>query len=464
MHNSNKLSFFSLYHLFSDVVALILSFFITYHAATQLTTLNDIRMYSWVVVVYIPLWMFVMGSAGMYNQTTFTYYDRIFKNTLRASLFSSVVIIVMMYAIKDEMYNKIFFFTFFLITIIIVLIEKYLLLYTFKFDSINKPKQVLVIGIDSMYDKFNYYVNKTNIKLNVATYINVDENQDLSENSNLGDINRFQDLLRAKVIDEIYFALPIKYFKEIQKYVLIGEERGITSRILLDLIETKFSRVNVASLGTLPMITFHSVSLNKLQLFIKRVIDVVGATVGIVITSVLWLGAGIAIKINSPGPVFFSQERVGTNGRVFKLYKFRSMYIDAEERKKEMEDQNEMADNFMFKIENDPRMTPVGKFIRRTSIDELPQFINVLKGDMSLVGTRPPTVDEVKIYKNYHLRRISIKPGITGMWQVTGRSAIKDFDEVVKLDTRYIDQWSVGLDIKIILKTILVVLRKNGAC
>ena len=463
MHNSNKLSFFSLYHLLGDIAVLIFSYLIAYHVSTQLIALSNIKVYIWIVIIYIPLWIFVMGITGMYNQTTFTYYDRIFRNTLVASLFSYSVIFALRYAIKSEIYNIILLHNFILIAIVIILIEKYLLLHVVKFNSINISKQVIVIGIDSMYVKFNYYVNKTNIKLNVVTYISIDENQYLNHDSSLIDMEKFQQVLSDHVIDEIYFALPIKYFKEIQEYVLIAEERGITSRILLDLIETKFSRVNVASLGTLPMITFHSVSLNKLQLFIKRIIDIAGATFGIIITSVLWIGAAIAIKISSPGPVIFTQDRVGRNGRVFKLYKFRSMYMDAEERKKEMEDKNEMTDKYMFKMKNDPRMTLIGRFIRRTSIDELPQFFNVLKGDMSLVGTRPPTVDEVKMYKNYHRRRISIKPGITGMWQVAGRSAIRDFDEVVKLDTKYIDQWSVWLDIKIILKTIVVVFRKGGA-
>ena len=151
------------------------------------------------------------------------------------------------------------------------------------------------------------------------------------------------------------------------------------------------------------------------------------------------------------------------NGRIFKLYKFRSMYIDAEERKKELASQNEMSGDLMFKLKNDPRVTKIGKFLRKASIDEFPQFLNVLKGDMSLVGTRPPTVDEVRHYKSYHRRRISIKPGITGMWQVSGRNAITNFDEVVTLDTKYIDQWSVWLDLKIIIKTVFVVLAKRGA-
>lgn len=191
--------------------------------------------------------------------------------------------------------------------------------------------------------------------------------------------------------------------------------------------------------------------------------DIVTGVVGIIVASPIMIITAIAIKLDSPGPVLFRQTRVGQNGRHFKIYKFRSMYIDAEERKKELLAQNELQGGVMFKMKEDPRVTRVGKFIRRTSIDELPQFFNVVQGTMSLVGTRPPTLDEVEKYESRQWRRISIKPGLTGMWQVSGRSNIKDFDEIVELDTEYIDNWSLWLDIKIVLKTVLVVLRHNDA-
>ena len=195
--------------------------------------------------------------------------------------------------------------------------------------------------------------------------------------------------------------------------------------------------------------------------FGKRLIDTVLSLIAFIILSPLLLITALAVKISSPGPVLFKQQRLGLHGKVFTIYKFRSMYKDAEERKKELESQNEM-NGFMFKMKDDPRITKVGKFIRKTSIDELPQFYNVLKGDMSLVGTRPPTVDEFRQYESHQKRRLSAKPGITGLWQVSGRNEIKDFEDVVKLDVQYIDNWSIGLDIKIILKTIKVVFEKGG--
>ena len=171
--------------------------------------------------------------------------------------------------------------------------------------------------------------------------------------------------------------------------------------------------------------------------------------------------------VQSPGPIFFSQVRIGKNGKKFKLYKFRSMYMDAEERKKELMSQNRVQGGMMFKIENDPRIIGgakgIGNFIRKYSIDEFPQFWNVLKGDMSLVGTRPPTVDEWEKYDLHHRARLSIKPGITGMWQVSGRSEITDFEEVVQLDRDYITDWSIGLDIRTLFKTVWVVFDKKGS-
>lgn len=211
------------------------------------------------------------------------------------------------------------------------------------------------------------------------------------------------------------------------------------------------------------------------DLMLKRFMDITGGMIGCFITGILFIFVAPAIYIASPGPIFFSQERVGKNGKRFKMYKFRSMYMDAEERKAELMKDNKLGNEKMFKLDFDPRVignkvlsdgthkTGIGDFIRRTSIDEFPQFFNVLKGDMSIVGTRPPLISETNFYELHHHARLAIKPGITGMWQVSGRSDITDFEEVVRLDKEYIANWNIGLDIKILLKTILVVLRKDGS-
>ena len=198
------------------------------------------------------------------------------------------------------------------------------------------------------------------------------------------------------------------------------------------------------------------------EMLLKRMMDIAGSIVGILIAGIALVIFAPVIKKQAPGPVLFSQERVGKNGRIFRIYKIRSMYIDAEERKSDLMEHNEM-EGLMFKMTDDPRIFPAGHFIRKYSIDELPQFWNVLKGEMSLVGTRPPTVDEVEHYQLHHRGRLGIKPGLTGMWQVSGRNDITDFEEVVALDTRYISEWSLSLDLKILFRTIQVVLSGDGS-
>ncbi|NES71781.1 MAG: sugar transferase, partial [Okeania sp. SIO2D1] len=193
----------------------------------------------------------------------------------------------------------------------------------------------------------------------------------------------------------------------------------------------------------------------------KRLIDILGALVGLAITGVFAIPVFIVMQFDSPGPLFFSQVRCGFKGKTFWIRKFRSMVVDAEKLKHLVK--NEAKGN-IFKNEKDPRITRIGRFLRRTSLDELPQFWNVLKGDMSLVGTRPPTLDEVKNYEAHHWHRLDIKPGMTGEWQVNGRSSVKDFEEIVRMDIDYQQKWSIAYDLKLIWKTIWVVFNKSGAC
>jgi len=206
----------------------------------------------------------------------------------------------------------------------------------------------------------------------------------------------------------------------------------------------------------------HTVELDPDQVLFKRIFDIMGGLVGLSVLVVFYPVLAAAIKLTSPGPVFFKQVRVGKNGKRFVIYKFRSMHVDAEKRRGELEADNELR-GAVFKIKDDPRITPVGGIIRKLSLDELPQFINVVKGEMSLVGTRPPTPEEVSGYQKWHHRRISIRPGMTGLWQVSGRNRVEDFDEIVKLDLKYIDSWSIWLDITIILRTVVVLFRRDEA-
>lgn len=270
------------------------------------------------------------------------------------------------------------------------------------------------------------------------------------------------DYIRTSAIDEVFISVNNYPVREIEDIILTLQHMGIVVNVNIQTFGLKTREKALREFGTHSVLTYSTNMFDNTSLFLKRGMDIIGSLVGLLFTAVLMVIVGPMIYLESPGPVIFSQIRIGKNGRRFKIYKFRSMYMDAEERKKELMEQNEMQGQ-MFKIANDPRITKVGAFIRRTSIDEFPQFYNVFKGDMSLVGTRPPTEDEFLHYTNEQKRRLSLKPGITGLWQVSGRSDITDFDEVVKLDLQYIDNWSVWQDIKIIGKTIWTVIRASGA-
>ena len=264
--------------------------------------------------------------------------------------------------------------------------------------------------------------------------------------------------------DEVLIVLPEG--REIpQKVFDAFTEMGITIHVkIADVNEKQGKNQTVERMENYTVITTCINMASAGQLILKRIMDICGGLVGCILTGIIFLFVAPAIYIKSPGPIFFSQYRVGKNGRKFKIYKFRSMYMDAEERKKELMEQNKVKDGMMFKMDDDPRIIKgIGHFIRKTSIDEFPQFWNVLKGDMSMVGTRPPTLDEWEKYSPRHRIRMATKPGLTGMWQVSGRSNITDFEEVVKLDERYIREWNFALDIKIILKTVGNMVSGDGA-
>lgn len=275
-------------------------------------------------------------------------------------------------------------------------------------------------------------------------------------------IHNLTERLITDPFDEVFINTPNIPQKKMEDIIRGFEEMGITTHYNLELPDVGKAATAVGDFLDYTVITYSMFRSSYKRLFIKRIVDIVGGLVGLIFTGIISLFLAPAIKLDSPGPVFFSQVRIGKNGRRFKIYKFRSMYIDAEERKKDLEANNEM-NGLMFKMEDDPRVTKIGKFIRKTSLDEFPQFLNILKGDMSLVGTRPPTEAEFQKYNEHYRRRLSMTPGLTGLWQISGRSDIQDFDEVVKLDLKYIDNWSLTEDFIILLKTVGVVLFGKGA-
>ena len=272
----------------------------------------------------------------------------------------------------------------------------------------------------------------------------------------------FADIIRNRTVDEVVFALEGDRGICLNHYLDICRKMGVPTRILPALWNPGDKTLSIEKCQDVPFLTLRTSNFNASGLLYKRLLDLAGGLIGSAIFLIMYPFVAVAVKLDSKGPVIFKQKRTGSHGRVFNLYKFRTMYEDAEKRRAELMAGNEM-NGAMFKMADDPRITRVGQWLRKTSIDEFPQFLNVLRGEMSLVGTRPPMIEEVEAYQPQHLKRISAKPGITGLWQVSGRNKITDFEKVVELDCKYLDHWRFSDDIKILFKTILVVLQRKGA-
>jgi exopolysaccharide biosynthesis polyprenyl glycosylphosphotransferase len=279
----------------------------------------------------------------------------------------------------------------------------------------------------------------------------------------VSDFDGFQSFLKDHVVDEVIICTPIKsFYDRSSRIVTQCEQQGITTRFASDLFKPTIGRSRVEQVNENSLVTIDTGGMRGPAVIVKRAIDFVVSAVLLLLLTPLFLAIALSIKVTSPGPVFFIQERIGRNKRRFRLYKFRTMVPDAEKRLGELEKQNEVSGP-VFKIKHDPRVTAIGALLRKTSLDELPQLINVIKGDMSLVGPRPlPVRDYRGFTEDWHRRRFSVRPGITCLWQVRGRSAIP-FEKWMELDMQYIDQWSLLLDMKILVKTIPAVLKGSGA-
>ncbi len=277
----------------------------------------------------------------------------------------------------------------------------------------------------------------------------------------LGPLENLPAAIDREQADEVIITLPWMYHRKIMGIVRECERRNVRARIVPDLFQMSLSQVNVEDLGGIPLISVREVSISRGALLVKRAVDIFGAVVGLTLGAPLLALIALVIRLDSSGPIIFRQTRVGLRGRLFEMYKFRSMHVGAEEQQDMLAEFNE-ADGPIFKIRDDPRLTRVGRILRRMSLDELPQLVNVLRGEMSLVGPRPPIPSEVEKYQEWHKKRLEAPPGMTGLWQVSGRSRLS-FDEMVLLDIYYIENWSLWLDLKILLRTIPKVLIGEGA-
>jgi exopolysaccharide biosynthesis polyprenyl glycosylphosphotransferase len=277
----------------------------------------------------------------------------------------------------------------------------------------------------------------------------------------LGTLDALPEAIAENDIAQVIITLPWQYHRKVIRLVTEAEQSGVRARVVPDLFQLSLGGVDVEAINGIPLISVKGSALTGFNKMLKRAVDLLIAGVALVIISPLWALIALAIRLDSPGPILFRQERVGLHGKPFTLFKFRSMYVDAEEQLEKLRARNEAAGP-LFKIREDPRRTRVGRFIRRTSLDELPQFINVLAGDMSMVGPRPGLASEVAQYQDWHRKRLAVVPGLTGLWQVSGRSELT-FDEMVMLDIYYAENWSLGMDLRIILRTVPQFIFGDGA-
>lgn len=378
-----------------------------------------------------------------------------------------VGLLVYMYATKQSaIYSRQMLFVYLFFSIIFEFIGRILLKKNIRKRILNSRYRSVMIVVTTKEYVENCLKNFEEMEyteFSVKGVVVVDEQmkgQEIRGIPVVANADDFFEYVRTNVVDEVFINGNTRESSEALANDLL--EMGITVHFsLVQQTQMMPNRV-IESCGNYLVLTASMKIASPRQLFIKRCMDIVGSIFGLILTGIAFLIFAPIIKKQSPGPIFFSQTRVGKNGRQFKFYKFRSMNVNAEEQKKDLMQQNEI-EGHMFKMADDPRIFPIGKFMRKYSIDELPQFFNILKGDMSLVGTRPPTVEEFEHYDLKHKARLGIKPGLTGMWQVSGRSDIKNFEEVVGLDTYYISHWDLGLDIKILFKTIQVVLTGRGS-
>lgn len=328
-------------------------------------------------------------------------------------------------------------------------------------------RQVLIVGTNARAVEFaSSILLRTELGYRLEGFVDdvwVGPSTDQCAPSKLvSDLRSFGSYLRDHVVDEVVIALPIKSFYDEEDCLLqTCREHGIIVRVLTDLFDSATSNAELNEAGTAPVVTFSSIP-DTVWLSVKRILDIIGAGLLVVIASPIMFTTLILVKLDSEGPAIFTQERIGLNKRRFRIYKFRTMVTNAEKLQAALESSNEVMGP-VFKIKNDPRITRIGRFLRKTSIDELPQLFNVLKGEMSLVGPRPlPVRDYTGFNQDWQRRRFSIRPGITCLWQVSGRSSIS-FDQWMRLDMEYIDSWSLWLDMKILVRTIPAVVKGAGA-
>jgi exopolysaccharide biosynthesis polyprenyl glycosylphosphotransferase len=415
----------------------------------------------------IPVWLFLLSVQGAYKDLRTRTFSKELEVIFKSCILATVVLGSIIFLFKMTLTSRLYIGINSIVTVILLAISRIVLNHFFDYVHSKGYNQVnlLIVGTGKRARDFIRTVkSRANWGLQIVGLIDDEHGMQAKEIEGFRVLGRLQDIpfiLHHKVVDRVIFVVPRLWLHRIDEAILACEREGIPTSISLDLYNLRIAKVRQTDFAGFPLLDFETFSAAPWQLFIKRTMDLVISILCLIVFFPLVLATAIGIKITSSGPILFAQTRSGMNGRKFKLYKFRTMVAGAEMKKRELDKMNEM-DGPVFKIKHDPRITKIGRILRKFSIDELPQLWNVLKGDMSIVGPRPPLPVEVELYKLWQRRRLSLKPGLTCIWQVSGRNRIQ-FEKWMEMDLEYIDRWSLWLDIKIIFKTIFVVLFGYGA-
>jgi exopolysaccharide biosynthesis polyprenyl glycosylphosphotransferase len=467
-----RINLFRRLNIAADLIVTAASFFLAYYLrrdfADHLEDIGPVSDYLWILLIVLPIWWLLLSLHGAYYSQRTTPIMSLIWMVLQVVFWGGIILFAALYAFKSFLVSRWFVGAFLVTNAVLLSLEKTALmswLHYIRRKGYNF-RTVLIVGIGDRLKEIKHKIDQhPNWGMKVIGFVAIDSAQTNPSTNGLmrlGMLPELSDVLHHYVVDEVIFATPIGYIDRIEDALRICEERGIKTQIAMRFYTPTIAKTYVEDMDGLPMLTYSAIPEEVGKLLCKRVFDFVVSFLGVLVLSPLLTLIALAVKLSSPGPILFKQRRIGLNGRVFWCYKFRTMVQNAEEMRKHLETRNEMSGP-VFKIRNDPRVTRVGRFLRKYSLDELPQLYNVLKGDLSLVGPRPPIVEEVRRYEPWHRRRLSMRPGITGIWQVEGRSQIAEFDEWVRMDLQYIDNWSLTLDLKILLKTIPTVLSGRGA-
>ncbi len=467
-------------HQFLDICLTVASFIGAYFIKKYLLPqpfrgLTETPNYYIILLMVIIIWFIIFNLFDLYASYRRRTYTQIFLNMIMAMSTAIILLTFSIYIFKILAVSRIMVGLFFLLNIGLLALSKWIIYmtlahYKHKEFTINN---ILIIGYkERAKDVINAIEKDSGSRYRVLGCLDINEDAINNEVKNgihvIGTVDQLEKILRKEVVDELIFAMPLKEIEGIVKYIVIARETGVMVRVIPDwylyniMYQPEIGSIKFETFLRLPTMVLTITPYRQEELFIKSIFDYIFTGIVMVLAIPLFLVISCALKLSSKGPIFFKQERYGLNGRRFLLYKFRTMVADAEARRQDLEALNE-TDGPVFKIKKDPRIIPfIGTLLRKTSLDELPQLINVLKGEMSLIGPRPPIPAEVEDYKIWQIRRLSMKPGVTGLWQCTPRRNEISFEDWVKMDLSYIDSWSLFLDLKIILRTIKVMLVGAG--